>query len=681
MEISENNLAIWKQKYFDIHEKAFEIQLEKMIPKDWVEQNIVLPDGVSRYSGIMSYDISPYCIEIINRLYSGDSSRCISIMKCAQIGLTQGLIIPGMAYIIAEDPAPILFLAGDKTLAQTSIQERFDPIINSSGLQHLIRPSVIRAKNQKTGDTSNYKEYAGGRLTVDGTQNADKMRQISVKIIFADDWEAAPRNDKKEGSLRKLMEGRQTSFGNLAKTFFVSTPTVKQTSNIEPVYLLGDQRKWNLTCPHCKGLIDLQWRIELPDGDYAGIVYQLDKEKKLIDGSVYYKCQKCKGLISETQKYDLNLSGQWIPTATPKIKNYVSYHLNALVIPPGFVTWEKLVEEWLEACPPNGNVNKGMLQTFLNIRMGLTWEELGEAPKVLQLMKNVSGYVPGIVPDKTCDEDQNGKIILLTLSCDLNGIMNEETEDVRLDWELVGHASSGATYSVDQGSIGTFQRTRDKAAGEQKNAERQKWTFAHGQKNSVWNDFKKLMTKEWVTESGTTTTVDITIVDTGFFTKLAKQFIQGCEQDLIVGIKGKAESEFRKFSKDTPVISRSRESQELYLIEVNQIKDELSELMKLRLNDDKTQPEGFMNFPEPRDGKYSYDNYFKHYEGEVRKEIMKNDEIIGFNWEKKYSNANNHFWDVRVYNMAARDIYLDIYKRYDGKIKALSWADFVVLME
>lgn len=681
MENGIENVQIWKESYFNIHKKMYDIQVTKQLPSDWVEKNIILPDGVSRFSGLFSYDISPYAREIVNRLYGGDPARVVSIMKCAQIGLTQGLIIPGLAYIIAEDPAPILFMAGDKTLAQTSIQERFDPIMHSSGLQHLIRPSVIRTRNQKTGDTSQYKEYAGGRMTVEGTQNADKMRQISVKVIFADDWEAAPRNDKKEGSLRKLMEGRQTSYGNLAKTFFVSTPTIKQTSNIEPVYLLGDQRKWHWKCPHCEELIDLRWRVEMEDGTFTGIVYELTKDKKLINESVAYKCQKCRGIIKETQKYDLNLAGQWLPTATPQIENYYSYHLNSLVIPPGFVTWVDLAKEWLEACPPGGQVNKGMLQTFLNIRMGETWEEVGESPKSMQLMQNDKSYLPGIVPDVTCDEDQNGKIVLLTLACDLNGIMEQDVEDVRLDWELVAHSSTGTTYSVDQGSIGTFKRIRDKSKAEIKlDSNRDLWTYSHGQKNSVWREFEKLMRKEWVCESGGTMNVSITVVDTGYFTKLAKQFIASFEDELIIGVKGKTEADYRKISKDTPMITRSRESSELYLIEVNQIKDELSELMKLKPSQDGEQPEGFMNFPQARDGKYTYKNYFEHFEGERRKEITKNDEIIGFNWEKKHNNAPNHFWDVRIYNMAAREIYLDIYKRYDGKIKSLSWADFVLLV-
>ena len=102
--------------------------------------------------------------------------------------------------------------------------------------------------------------------------------------------------------------------------------------------------------------------------------------------------------------------------------------------------------------------------------------------------------------------------------------------------------------------------------------------------------------------------------------------------------------------------------------------------MKLRMGMDGSQPEGFMNFPQPTNGKYPMKNYFIHYEGERRTEVVKNDEVVGFNWEKKNSQSLNHFWDVRIYNIAAREIYLDVIKLTDPKIKSLTWADFAELM-
>ena len=121
-----------------------------------------------------------------------------------------------------------------------------------------------------------------------------------------------------------------------------------------------------------------------------------------------------------------------------------------------------LVNDWLEAKPPNAKVDQDKLKTFLNIRLGQTWEEVGETPKINRLMQNTQDYPAGTVPDKTCDENGDGVIVMLTIACDLNGVMQDGNEDGRVDWELLAHTSQGASYSVDHGSIGTFKRKRDK---------------------------------------------------------------------------------------------------------------------------------------------------------------------------------------------------------------------------
>jgi len=677
---------MWIEVYSDIHDDIFDYKIVKPVPSEWIEKNIYLTKDVSRFSGYFKYDVSPYTREVVNRLNPADPTRVVSIMKCAQSGFTQGVIIPGMMYVISENPDSMLFMAGDKELAKNSIRTRFDPVMQSSGLSDLIRPSVIRKKNQRTGDTDFSKEYAGGNLIVEGTQNADKMRQFSVKTVFADDWEAAPRADKKEGSVRKLIEGRQTSYGNLAKTFYVSTPAVQQTSNIEPVYELGDQRKWNWKCPSCKTYIPIEWRVKMINEDgYGGIQYELTETVRLKKGSVHYKCQNCEGKIKETSKYDLNLKGKWIPTKEPKIDYYVSYLLNALVIPPGFIGWNDLVNEWLEANPQGQKVDADKLKVFMNIRLGQTWLEIGETPRINQLMKNTSNYLPNIVPTETCKKDGNKRIAMLSLACDLNGIMQHGLEDVRLDYEVMAHTSTGATYSVNHGSIGTFKRSRDRTKSEKRNdSNRIKWTYMHGQKYSVWDKLTKLIKKDWKTEEdGKTMRIAITVIDVGYFTRLAKDYIESFEfeEEVVLGVKGSVEIDYRRTNKDTQKIRKSREQKNLYIIEVNQMKDELSSLIKLRPSSDNYQPEGFMNFPQPNKGKYTMSSYFSHYEGERRVENVKDGQVIGFKWEKKNSQSQNHFWDVRIYNNAAKDIFIDLLKRSDRKLKDLTWQEFCLMTE
>ena len=674
----------FKEAYSQIHDNVYKFKTVRLKPSDWTEKTIYLTSDISRFTGYYKYDVSPYTREVIDCLDPTSPVEMVAVMKCAQSGFTQGVIIPGISYIISETPSNILFMAADKELVKNSIRTRLDPILHNSGLADLIRPNVIKKKNQRTGDTDFSKEFAGGSMVAEGTKNADKLRQISVKYIFADDWDAAPRDDKKEGSIRSLLEKRARSFGTNKKIFYISTPTVQQTSNILEVYELGDQRKWHWNCPNCNEYIPMEWRVKLENNEYAGITYELTEAGELVPNSVYYKCQNCGGRIEEKDKFKHNLAGKWIPTKTPKRPQYRSYQLNALVIPPGFDTWTDLVYQWLEAVPPNsGVVDEGKLKTFLNTSLGQTWEEKGKAPKITQLMSNTRSYKIGTIPDKIAELDGNKKIVLLTLACDLGGIMNEDIEDVRVDWEIIAHCSTGVTYSVDHGSIGTFQRKRKRTKAESKNqSNRIKWTYSHGQKYSVWDELYRIMSKTYVGEDGLGYDIDITVIDTGHFTRLAYEFINKTEDAIVVGIKGAPEADYRRFSKDTPIIKRSREmAGKLYLLEVNQVKDILSSNMKLKQGVDGYQPIGFMNYPEPEKGKYTMRSYFTHFEGEHRVEQKTGDQVTGFSWKKKNSDVENHFWDVYIYNLAAREIYLDIMRRSSTDFKNLDWESFVAFFD
>jgi len=672
----------WKDKVNSFQEKLYSYKSVKEIPSKWIEDNIFLPKEVSRYNGRMSYDVAPYCREIVDCLHPSDPTRIIAVMKSAQSGITQGLVVPGMAYIISENPDNFLFTAGDKDLAKKTIRERFDNIMQASNLKHLIRPNTIRSKGQRSGDTDLSKEFAGGSAIIEGTNNAGKFRFFSVKTVFMDDFDAAPKSDKKEGSIVKLVEARQTSFGNLSKMFLISTPTETQTSNIYESYLKGDQRKWHWLCEKCEGWMPTDFQINLVNNKRAGIVWETDENNKLIKNSVRYKCPHCGHKVSQKSKHELNQQGDWIATAEAIEENYKSYYINSLIIPAGFFSWSDLVKEFLEACPPKKPVNVDMLKAFYNVRLGLPFEERGEAPKIMQLMKNTGKYEIGEIPDELSKEDGNGEIVFISLAADLGGIMNtdEDIEDVRIDWAISAYAANGVKYSIDQGAIGTFKRKHTKSKKEiESDDQRKKFTYMHGQKNSVWPVLEKIIKSDFIGQSGTEYIISISIIDTGHFTRYADQFIGMFDgNNPVYGIKGRSDKKFRSESKDTPAVKRSRENPKLYIAEVDQLKDELASYMKLRKTDDGTQPPGFMNFPTPRDGKYSFKDYFKHFESEQRKEVKENGQVVGYKWDKKTTMIENHFWDVEIYNIAAPYIYMDLIKRSNpSKFRHLDWASFV----
>ena len=489
---------------------------------------------------------------------------------------------------------------------------------------------------------------------------------------------------KKEGSIFDLVMARTKSYADTRRLAFLSSPTTKGISNIEGVYNMGDKRKWNWECPHCKTYIPILWRIDREDGTFGGIKWELDENDELIENSVHYECQSCRGRIDYKMKYPLNLTGKWVPTAVPKKSTYRSYSFNALCNPPGFESWVDLVRYWMEACPKGQPVNIEKLKVFTNTQLGELWEDRGTSPRMTALMSNVRSYDVGVIPDKTCAEDGNGKIALITLVCDLGGVMDlvNNIEDVRLDWEIVAHSTNGQTYSIDHGSIGTFKRSKQTSKKErEKDSDRERWTFKEGVPNSVWPVFKEQIYRSLVNESGEYCDIDLTIVDTGHFTKLSYNFIQSITDRNIYGVKGKGiEESFTKIGGNTSLIKHSNENKGLlYILDVNTLKDNLSSNMALTEGTDGTQPRGFMNFPQPSDGKYNKNNFFDHYESEHRVPEIKNGVEVGFVWKKK--RENNHFWDVAVYTLASREIFIADWKLYHPKDRDLTWERYCVMID
>lgn len=690
----------WRRKLKGISSGVFKFQMVKPLPSVWTEANIILPESTTRYPGPFRYRMTPYSVEIVNLVHADNPVRYFAVMKSSQCGITAGVVIPIICYTIDIAPDPILFTAADKIMAGRTIKERLDPILWASKLDHRIRPNAIKKQNRRTGDTEFSKEFAGGTLTAAGTSNPDTFRFYSAKIVLADDFDTAPQEVGNEGDVTKLMEGRQKMYGDSALTGYVSTPTITSTSLIYKQYLKGTQKKWHWACPECGEYFPVEFSVKMEDGTYAGLVWELDEHKKLKTESIHYRTQCCgKGKLLYKDKLRLNGTGTWIGTNPNAEPFFESYQLNDLIIPPGFDNWEKIVREWLEACPPGGQINLNKLKAFNNQRLGLPFEEIGRELNVSALMKNTRIYLPGIVPDQTCMDDGNGKLIMLTLSCDINGIMDKGVEDVRLDWEILAHSQAGATYSVDHGSIGTWKRSRDRSVSDKLEEEtRMKWTLSHNSytiiddirvSNSVWGPFEEIIKAIYPLESNKELglrDILITAIDTGFGEKYAMQFILQMQSEgyNVYGVKGKVDNNFRPIQRDTNPVKRSTEKpKQLYIVEVNQMKDDLSQMMDLREGEGSSQPSGFMNYPEPNNGKYTMNEYFKHYEGERRVEVKnpKNaDEVIGYRWDKKHSGSQNHFWDVRVYNLAAPLIYLDLLRHSDPAYKFLTWEEFIMMV-
>ena len=655
---------------------ALDFRLERIKPSEFAETERVMTTEVSPFPGKYSYDRTPYCREIVDCLDPAHPARIVSVMKGAQLGFTAGVIENGIGWIMREHPANIWYTVGHTDLVSKSMN-KVDQMIDSTGIRELIKPNSRRVKNQKTGDTNTTKEYPGGQLTIGITGNHKAIRNFTAKYGFIDDYEAIKSASKESGSTRLMIEQRFTAFYESGmKIYYISTPEVKQVSNIEPAFLDGDQRYYFVPCPLCHEFIKLEWHL-LINNVPAGITWKTDKAGKIVEGSVGYVCQECGGFFTDRHKHQMNLAGKWKPTAEPASKDYFSYHINALYAPVGMYDWAHYAEEYLKANPPGGPTNIKLLQTFYNVVLGKTWEERGQSIKIDRLALNAGRYEFDTIPNQLSARDGNGDIILITCACDLNGL----EDDSRLDYEIVAWSVNGSSYSIDHGSIGTFV---PREAAKKVKVDRDKWTYRHGHVNSVWPDFQEVLNRTYKCESGRTMQVAISGVDTGHYTQHAYQFLEK-SPSLILGLKGKDDDKARKFGADTPTFHRGKAHALLYLVEVNQIKDELAELVRLEWQEEDQieQPSGFMNFPNPVRDKYNTRNYFAHFSAE-HKVVEKNAQgvDVGTRWVKRKSTLENHLFDCRVYNMVLKDIYANmICEKAKVPQKDRGWLAFASIMK
>jgi len=134
---------------------------------------------------------------------------------------------------------------------------------------------------------------------------------------------------------------------------------VKGFSVIEREYLRGDQRKYVVPCPHCGNEDWLRW---------ANIDYREDDPS-----TASLLCTACGVLIEEKHKKAMLEAGYWKPTA-PGDGITKSYHLSSLYSPLGWLSWQQLVREWLDA-----KRDPSKLKVFLNTRLAETWEERAES--------------------------------------------------------------------------------------------------------------------------------------------------------------------------------------------------------------------------------------------------------------------------------------------------------------
>lgn len=623
------------------------VNLSTISPSEWAEKNLIMRGAMP---GRLNLDNStPYAREVLDSFSPFSPYTDVVFMGGAQICKTSVIILGLIGYMIENYPCNTAMTVGHKDLMKEAMGN-IDQMLADSNLKRLIRSNSSRKRKTLSGDTDMMKEFPNGYLKLSPASNPKIWRQNNYKFTICDDIEAAKAISKSAGAVQDLVNKRTATYGDSAKRAWISSPELESESIIYNLYKQGDGRIFNVPCPCCGTLIDLRWNGINENGDECGIIWKLDSADRLIESSVRYICQTCGGDFKEKTKPEIMRAGEWKPTITPISPKFRSYQMNSFYSPIGMASWTQYVYTWL-SIHKDGVRDEPRYQSFRNLTEGLPYKPNMEELDSKELQKNQAPYDIFTVPEQLSISHGNGKIVMLTLACDLGGL----DEDARLDWEIVAWSENESSYSVAHGSIGSFERGGHKVNNR---PDRKVMSYPLTNPNSVWRPLMKLIGSKYKTDNGKELGITCTVIDSGHYTQHVYNFIERAGKDNIYAIKGKGKGNYSRYSSVYPVI-KGKEVSYLYMITIGTIKDKLASFMQLKFDKEAhtVQQPNFMNYPESKNGLYSYKDFFCQYESEERVAVNEGKGLDNYIWQKKYGRHDNHFWDVRVYGMAAKLIY------------------------
>lgn len=339
---------------------------------EWSDANIILSSKDSSEPGPYRTSRTPYAREVANCLSPFDPTERVVLVSGAQMGKTR-VGLNWIGYIIDVAPGPMLMVEPTVDIAKKVSKQRLATMIETT---LALSEKVAEARSRDSGNTMFEKSFPGGILLLTGANSAVGLRSMPIRYLFLDEVDGYPLDVENEGDPVGLAEARTTTFAR-RKIFLTSTPTLKGLSRIEAEYLLSDQRRYFVPCPHC-GVYDwIRWeRMQWPEGQPDG---------------VRLACQSCGVLLEERHKPVMLERGQWRATAPGPGKS-AGFHISTLYAPLGWRSWASIVREWLAA---QGEPAK--LKKFVNTVLAETWEEKGDSFSAHDLKQRLEDY-PAEVP-------------------------------------------------------------------------------------------------------------------------------------------------------------------------------------------------------------------------------------------------------------------------------------------
>ena len=601
-------------------------------PSDYNEANRYLPESVTSIPGFIRYDVNPFMREIIDCADVDSPVREVNIKKGVQITYTTLLESVMLYYMAHVKTLPMMYITADKELAKARVENNIIPMLNHSGLDHIIRSSD-EGNSRKTGKTANHLQWEGGGYMVPfGAKNADKMRSYSIAIMLKDEIDAWLDTVGKDGDPDALSDDRCSGYWERRKIFRGSTPLIKNNSKIEKAYQRGDQRKYNVLCKSCGFPQHLRWEtVDKETGIVGGFKWDMD-DGVLILESVRYLCQNCGHEHYEHDKellFSEDHGAHWNPTARPVEPNIRSYHLPALYSPIGMQPWYKSVGAYLSGFDPVERKVRdiGKYQVFYNNILAEPFEIMGSKIRFTSVSAHRrSVYRLGQIPNEYAARHSGSPILFLTCQVDVH--------KKNLAVSVMGWCRDARPYVIDYWRFETEGNDDD----------------CTELSSPVWGRLRKLIEEtEYTADDGKKYRIILTLVDAGYANDTVCNFCADYASGVypILGrerpAKNQVIKEFAEFETQVGTIG--------YRILVDHYKDRMAPILRREWSEENG-PQEVYHFNAPVD---ITDKQLKELTVETRREKLDDRGNTTYQWYRP-GNARNELWDLLDYGYAGVDI-------------------------
>lgn len=576
-----------------------------LLVSDIAREHLHLSPEYSKVTGRVNLDLYPYLREPMDRLTPDDPTRTVVFCGPIQGGKTM-IGQAFLAAVVTHYPGPMLWVTSHDSKAEDFSKTRLDLMIRDSPL---MRRLVADEKSRDKNNTIKLKRFPGGTIKLVGAQSVSGLTSDTIRFVVIDEADDHRENVSGAGSSIALAMGRQTSFGDMAKTLIVSSPKTAGASDVDEWARRGTDRRFEVACPACGTMqvmdpcdSDLKnWRLVWPKGDYS---------------DVHYECSNpdCGAHWHENDKPRLLSSGKWSAPTNPNPDTSIeSYRLNFLYLPLGLYSWERFARDWDNAVDRMKAGDMDELRSVINTRMARPFEDRGEGFDPRTISERLEPDW-GAVPDA---------VQLITMATDVQG---GESGQSRFETMWVGWGEGGEGWLLDY----------DVSYGELDQPE-------------IWQRHDELRARTFDMRNGSRVCASVCFIDRGFEAQkvLAHTMRRAKYRTYAIkGVEGTAADAII-----TAVASRTNlrkvKNAPYYQVRTTAAKDAASAMLRI------TQPgPKFLHISDRLLAKIP--NLLDMLASEQRHKVKGRDGKTRVHWDKKIESAPNEAWDLLCYCLAGR---------------------------